>query len=69
MRSSVDAGRIFKQPVLCFKCEDSFYFTLRAIADDRKLVCPHCGGDINLANDVYRPLVATVIATLKAINP
>jgi len=66
--SPVDTGRVFKQLVRCFTCEDEFYFTLRAIVEDRRVVCPLCGGHINLTNAAYQPLIANAKATLETIS-
>jgi len=67
--NDVDTSRVVKQPVHCFVCSENFYFTLRAIAESEKLRCPHCGCDINLAESLYRSLVAKVKQTMIAIGP
>jgi hypothetical protein len=67
MARQVDTSEVFKQPVHCFRCDDAFYFTLRAIAEDEKLKCPVCGTGINLSDDRYKSLVASVRYTIKSI--
>ena len=56
----VDTGEVFKHPVQCFRCDQAFYFTLRKIAEAKKLACPLCGSDINLTDEAYRFQVTTV---------
>jgi hypothetical protein len=67
MAKQVHTSEVFKQPVHCFRCDEAFYFTLRAIAEDEKLKCPVCGTGINLSDDGYKPLVASVRYTIKSI--
>jgi len=43
MACDVDTGAVFKHPVHCFGCDQAFYFTLRKIAEAKKLACPLCG--------------------------
>jgi hypothetical protein len=40
MARQVDTSEVFKQPFHCFRCDEAFYFTLRAIAENQKLKCP-----------------------------
>jgi hypothetical protein len=68
MSGPVDTSRIFKQPVHCVTCDEAFYFTLSSIAENQRLACPLCSADINLGDDAYRPLVATVKETIVAIR-
>jgi len=71
MSGSVDTSRIFKQPVHCVSCDEAFYFTLSSIAEKQKLTCPQCGNEINLCDDAYMPLVATIremIGAIKAVH-
>jgi len=51
MARQVDTSEVFKQPVHCFRCDEAFYFTLRAIGEEEKLKCPVCGTGINLSDD------------------
>src|SRR6266511_423475 len=53
MACDVDTGAVFKHPVHCIECDQTFYFTLRKIAEAQKLVCPLCGSDINLTDEAY----------------
>jgi hypothetical protein len=62
-----DTSDVFKHPVHCFRCDEAFYFTLRAIAEDEKLNCPVCGTGINLSDDGYQSLVASVRDTLSSL--
>jgi hypothetical protein len=64
----VDTSSVLKRPVHCFGCDEAFYFTLRAIEQSKKLICPHCGTDIDLANEAYRPLLVDVRKTVEAIS-
>jgi len=68
MSEPVDTSKIFKQPVHCFRCDDAFYFTLWAIAENQKLACPQCGTDINLADDAYQPLVVRVKEVVRELS-
>ena len=68
MARQVDTSEVFKQPVHCFRCDEAFYFTLRAIAEDEKLKCPVCGTGINLSDDGYKSLVASVRETISSIS-
>jgi hypothetical protein len=66
----VDTSELFKQPVHCFRCNEAFYFTLRAIGEEKKSKCPVCGTGINLSDDGYRSLVASVRDTIGQLaNP
>ena len=65
---SLDAGQIFKRPVLCPCCNEERLFTLRAIADSRKLQCQGCGSSIPISDRVYEPLIREVRNTLQAID-
>jgi hypothetical protein len=67
MARQVDTSEVFKQLVHCFRCDEASYFTLREIAEDEKLKCYVCGTDINLSDDGYKPLVASVRYTIKSI--
>jgi DNA-directed RNA polymerase subunit RPC12/RpoP len=70
MSEPVDTSRVFKQPVLCVSCDEAFYFTLSSIVENQELVCPQCGERINLRDETYLPLVATireVIGLIKAM--
>jgi hypothetical protein len=64
----LDAGQIFKRPVLCPCCSEERLFTLRAIADSPKLQCQGCGGRIPISDRVYEPLIREVRNTLQAID-
>jgi hypothetical protein len=68
MACDVDTGAVFKHPVHCFGCEQSFYFTLRKIAEAKKLACPLCGSDINLADEAYGFVVISVKETIALID-
>ena len=65
---NVDTGAVFKHPVRCVECDQEFYFTLRRIAEVKKLACPLCGSDINLADEAYGFLVTEVKETLALID-
>jgi hypothetical protein len=65
---AVDTGVVFKEPVHCFRCDETFYFTLRIIAGADKLSCPGCGSDINLADRAYRTLVMQAKETIRLID-
>jgi hypothetical protein len=67
MARQVDTSEVFKQPIHCFRCDEAFYFTLRAIAEDEKLKCPVCASGINLSDDGYKCLVAGVRDTIKSL--
>ena len=66
--SDVDTGAVFKHPVQCAGCDEEFYFTLRRIAEAKKLACPLCGSDINLADEAYEFTVTKVKETLALID-
>jgi hypothetical protein len=68
MARQVDTSEVFKQPVHCFRCDEAFYFTLRAIAEDEKLKCPVCRTDINLSDNGYKFLVTNVRDTIRSIS-
>ena len=68
MACDVDTGAVFKHPVHCFSCEQAFYFTLRKIAEAKKLACPLCGSDINLADEAYGVVVTSVKETIALID-
>jgi hypothetical protein len=68
MACEVDTGAVFKHPVHCFGCDQSFYFTLREIAEAKKLACSLCGSDINLADEAYGVVVASIKETLARID-
>jgi hypothetical protein len=68
MACDVDSGSVFKHPVHCFGCDQPFYFTLRKIAEAKKLACPLCGSDINLADEAYRFVVTSVKETVALID-
>jgi hypothetical protein len=61
-------GAVFKQPVQCLACDEAFYFTLREIAEVKKLACPQCGLDINLADRAYESVVSEAKEMIAAIN-
>ena len=64
----LDAGAVLKRPVLCPHCNEHYYFTLRAIGDNRELRCYGCGGSICLRDSDYQPLVREVRNTLDAMD-
>jgi hypothetical protein len=68
MACDVDTGAVFKHPVHCFGCEQVFYFTLRKIAEAKKLACPLCGSDINLTDEAYGFVVTSVKETIALID-
>ena len=68
MARQVDTSEVFKQAVHCFRCDEAFYFTLRAIAEDQELKCPVCGSGINLSDDGYKSLVASVRDAIRSIR-
>jgi hypothetical protein len=68
MACDVDTGAVFKHPVHCFGCDQAFYFTLRKIAEAKKLACPLCGSDINLADEAYGFVVTSVKETIALID-
>jgi hypothetical protein len=68
MACEVDTGAVFKHPVHCFGCDQSFYFTLREIDEAKKLACPVCDSHINLADEAYAVVVAWVKETLAGID-
>jgi hypothetical protein len=68
MREPVNTSKILKEPIQCFSCNQSFYFTLLKIAESRRLVCPLCRADINLADDAYQQLVVNVKEIISTIS-
>jgi hypothetical protein len=68
MACDVDTGAVFKHPVHCFGCEQAFYFTLRKIAEAKKLACALCGSDINLTDEAYGFVVTSVKETIALID-
>src|SRR5215472_18508493 len=68
MACDIDTGAVFKHPVHCFGCDQAFYFTLRKIAEAKKLACPLCGSDINLADEAYGFVVTSVKETIALID-
>jgi hypothetical protein len=68
MACGVDTGAVFKHPVHCFACDQAFYFTLRKIAEAKKLACPSCGSDINLTDEAYGFVVTSVKETIALID-
>ena len=68
MACDVDTGAVFKHPVHCFSCDQAFYFTLRKIAEAKKLACPLCGSDINLTDQAYGSVVTSVKETIALID-
>jgi hypothetical protein len=68
MACDVDTGAVFKHPVHCFGCDQAFYFTLRKIAEAKKLACPLCGSDINLTDKAYGIVVASVKEAIALID-
>jgi hypothetical protein len=68
MACDVDTGAVFKHPVHCFGCDQPFYFTLRKIAEAKKLACPLCGSDINLTDEAYGFVVTSVRETIALID-
>ena len=60
MSEPVDTSKVFKELVHCFECDQPFYFTLWAIAENQNLACPQCGTEINAADHVYQSLLASV---------
>ena len=68
MACDVDTGAVFKHPVHCFRCDQAFYFTLRKIAEAKKLACPLCGSDINLTDGAYESLVTGVKEIMALID-
>jgi hypothetical protein len=68
MAFAVDTGAVFKHPVHCFGCGQAFYFTLRKIAEAKKLACPLCGSDINLTDEAYGFVVTSVKETIALID-
>jgi hypothetical protein len=60
MSEPVDTSKVFKELVHCFECDQPFYFTLWAIAENQNLACPQCGIEINVADHVYQSLLASV---------
>ena len=68
MACDVDTGAVFKRPVHCFGCGQAFYFTLRKIAEAKKLACPLCGSDIDLTDKAYGFVVTSVKETIALID-
>jgi hypothetical protein len=68
MACDIDTGAVFKHPVHCFGCDQAFYFTLRKIAEAKKLACPLCGSDINLTDEAYGVVVTSVKETIALID-
>jgi len=68
MACDVDTGAVFKHPVHCFSCDQAFYFTLRKIAEAKKLACPLCGSEINLTDEAYGAVVISVQQTIALIE-
>ena len=68
MACGVDTGAVFKHPVHCFGCDQASYFTLRKIAEAKKLACPLCGSDINLTDEAYGFVVASVKEKIALID-
>jgi hypothetical protein len=68
MACDVDTGAVFKHPVHCFGCDQAFYFTLRKIAEAKKLACPLCGSDINLTDEAYGFVVTSAKETIALID-
>ena len=68
MACDVDTGAVFKHPVHCFSCDQVFYFTLRKIAEAKKLACPLCGSDINLTDEAYGSVVTSVKETIALLD-
>jgi hypothetical protein len=66
--AQVDTRDVFKHPVHCFRCDEAFYFTLRAIAEEEKLKCPVCRTAINLFDDCYMSVVASVRDTIRSFS-
>jgi hypothetical protein len=69
MSQSVDTGKVFKRKVCCSYCNQDYFFTLRAIADNTELNCFGCGKIINMCDDDHRHLVAQVRETLDSLHP
>ena len=68
MACDVDTGAVFKRPVHCFGCGQAFYFTLRKIAEAKKLACPLCGSDIDLTDEAYGFVVTSVKETIASLT-
>jgi hypothetical protein len=68
MACDVDTGAVFKHPVHCSGCDQAFYFTLRKIAEAKKLACPLCGSDINLTDEAYGFIVTKIRDTVALID-
>jgi hypothetical protein len=68
MARQVDTSEVFKQPVHCFRCDEAFYFTLRAIGEEEKLKCPVCGTGINLSDEGYKSLLTSVRDMIRSIS-
>jgi hypothetical protein len=69
MARHVDTSDVFKHPVHCLRCDEAFYFTLRAVAEDEKLKCPRCWTAINLSDDGYKSVVASVREMIRSFSP
>jgi len=65
---SLDAGQVLKRAVFCPHCNEDTLFSLRAIADDAELRCPHCRNTIDIRDHTYELLVRDVRHTLAAID-
>jgi hypothetical protein len=68
MSEAVDTSKVFKELVHCFGCDEPFYFTLRAIAENQSLACPQCGTEINVVDRAYQSLVVSVKERIAHIN-
>ena len=64
----LDAASVLKRSVLCSHCNEHYYFTLRAIAENPELRCHGCGCSICLRDSVYEPLLSNVRIILEAIH-
>jgi hypothetical protein len=60
----LDAGTVLKRSVLCTHCNEDYYFTLRAIANNPELKCHR----IPLSDSIYEPLLSDVRNILEAID-
>jgi hypothetical protein len=68
MRECLSTTHIFKRSVACGACNQSYLFTLDAIAHVVALKCPACGNDINLADPAYSALRADVTASIRDLR-
>ena len=64
----LDAGKVLKRSVLCFRCKEDYLFTLRSIAEDSQLRCPGCGAAIGIGEPLHEPLVKEVRNLVEAID-